>query len=863
MSYWKASQDAERSKLGSKDSDWKNLAGLSPSLKTTRTRNGGNGRPDLKKRMRLINLLQDSSSSSSSSASVSSGSGSESDWNACSDEDSYCSSDEAADEIQLVKETTKPPATRVILEVDALTKAFEANAICQECAGSVSLDVNTMCLASSLVVTCDNVNCGYVFHGEQPAPTKVHEETLDKRERSTDYAVNVLYVTAFLSMGDGCSEAARLLELLGLPNDTTMESRSFTIIEDRIGPIIRTLTRDILTENLVEEVRLTMDKSLVQDHHDFDIWKSSLKPDFVGPLMHAKYPQITVSFDMAWQQRSSGNSYNSPSGHAIFVGALTRKPLILCVKSKLCNECRWYKKKNPNDAEAVFQPDHQCWKNHVGSSKSMEAQACLDLTTELFNNMNVIVKGIVIDDDSSTKAQVRWSNKDWMLNNNTQRAPRILITKGEHAGKYKPRPNSGKLPRHIPEPSWLHDPNHRKRVLTGDLYKLHKSGVANNMTMTKMDICRIGKNYGYMMRSLNNNMSDEAMLEAGKAVLDHHFDLHDHCSARWCRRKTQSAEERVASQRYYRSMTKDAKLYQALDNILSRFVTLEKLKEVSHGLDTQMNESFNNAVAWLAPKNKVYCASGSLTNRISIALGVNALGSEAYYTRLYKKLGITMTGNIMHCLKVKGNNRNRRLLQLTTRAYKVNRRKSKNTQLAAEERKARSEANNREGTYRSGMNMEEGAVDGHTLAELLAAAAADPNNPLPHPALATRKKASRRISASSVICPLCNKRGHKTAKSKHCLKNPINIPKSDIDGGEAAIIPSAPVQDPTVAVQDPTVATNNAFDDIDDADRADHWKIQDEPLSDVLDIEQFYDAAEDWSDIEEEQERRTLPSGAI
>ena len=265
---------------------------------------------------------------------------------------------------------------------------------------------------------------------------------------------------------------------------------------------------------------------------------------------------------------------------------------------------------------------------------------------------------------------VRWSNKDWMLNNNTNNPPRVLITRGDSKGTYQPRPNKGKLPRHIPEPTWVHDPNHRKRVLTGDLHKLLSSGVANKFTMTKMDITRIGKNYGYMVRSLTSSMSDEAMTIAGKAVLEHHFDNHQYCADKWCQRKTQTQQERLASGRYYRCKTKDALLYNALEKLLSRFLSLQNLREVSHGFDTQVNESFNNSASWMAPKNKVYCGSGSLTYRISIAIAIQSIGSTAYYGRLFKKLGITMTPNVIHCLKVKGQQRQQRLDVLQTRQAK-------------------------------------------------------------------------------------------------------------------------------------------------------------------------------------------------
>jgi hypothetical protein len=75
--------------------------------------------------------------------------------------------------------------------------------------------------------------------------------------------VNVLYVLGFMSMGDAHTEAARLLGLLGLPNDTTMESRSFAIIEQRIGPIIRSLCDEIVRDNVIEEAQLSSNGGFV------------------------------------------------------------------------------------------------------------------------------------------------------------------------------------------------------------------------------------------------------------------------------------------------------------------------------------------------------------------------------------------------------------------------------------------------------------------------------------------------------------------------------------------------------------------------------------------------------------------------
>jgi hypothetical protein len=77
----------------------------------------------------------------------------------------------------------------------------------------------------------------------------MHKEQDDNFERTTDYALNVLYV-----FGEGPTEAGRLLGLLGLPtNDTTMESHSFGIVEEKIGPVLRGLCKEIIRENIIEE----------------------------------------------------------------------------------------------------------------------------------------------------------------------------------------------------------------------------------------------------------------------------------------------------------------------------------------------------------------------------------------------------------------------------------------------------------------------------------------------------------------------------------------------------------------------------------------------------------------------------------
>jgi hypothetical protein len=59
--------------------------------------------------------------------------------------------------------------------------------------------------------------------------------------------------------------------------------------------------------------------------------------------------------------------------------------------------------------------------------------------------------------------------------------------------------------------------------------------------MTKMDVQQLRKNMGYMIKALKD-MDESMYCCAAKAVLEHHFDNHEHCDE-WCRRKTMTPTE--------------------------------------------------------------------------------------------------------------------------------------------------------------------------------------------------------------------------------------------------------------------------------------------------------------------------------
>ena len=76
-----------------------------------------------------------------------------------------------------------------------------------------------------------------------------------------------------------------------------------------------------------------------------------------------------------------------------------QKILDYVVKSKLCVICQKYKK-----IENI--PEHDCTKNHEGSSKSMEVDGILEMVVNMFEKNNVSVMSITADDDTTMIAHL-------------------------------------------------------------------------------------------------------------------------------------------------------------------------------------------------------------------------------------------------------------------------------------------------------------------------------------------------------------------------------------------------------------------------------------------------------------------------
>ena len=59
--------------------------------------------------------------------------------------------------------------------------------------------------------------------------------------------------------------------------------------------------------------------------------------------------------------------------------------------------------------------------------------------------------------------------------------------------------------------------------------------------------------------------------------------------------------------------------------------------------DTQKNESLNNMIAYVAPKNKTVVHSMSLNNRISCVVGISIFGFKTYWKQVFDLMEIQTT----------------------------------------------------------------------------------------------------------------------------------------------------------------------------------------------------------------------------
>jgi hypothetical protein len=310
----------------------------------------------------------------------------------------------------------------------------------------------------------------------------LHSET---KSDLCQYDINLRFSLALQLMGVGGEHAAILTSFLDLP-ESVKWNRWFNVLEQ-------------YTHTAVEEVKVLSQQAAVEEEvletindDNYKVEQHKLEDD--NPLH-----RIQASFDMGWEVRSSSNKYGSPTGHALLIGARSKKVLDSIVYNKNCTTCN---KHMALTGSFNRLQKHYCLKNYEGTSKSMEAAALVKMLSRAPELNSVSVCTIISDDDSNGRA------------------------KAQHVS------NGGKLAIHVEEPKFLAGPSHRKRVFARAIYNLASAPVKVSK-VTKGLASHLKYCYGACVKR-NHKLSAIQLSEKVYDILKHITDEHDCCDSAWC-----------------------------------------------------------------------------------------------------------------------------------------------------------------------------------------------------------------------------------------------------------------------------------------------------------------------------------------
>jgi hypothetical protein len=372
----------------------------------------------------------------------------------------------------------------------------------------------------------------------------------------------------------------------------------------------------------------------------------------------------------------------------------------------------------------------------------MEAKGAFKIVNRLNTTNDVFIKTYVMDDDSSVKAILRHSLADKIAADKMVDADWPLTNGGVRVR------DTGLLPLDQYEMEFLGDKNHRVRTYARYLFKLSKLS-ADKSQAHGGDAERLKRLFAYFLHQFSKR-SWKRFVRSAKAVLEHHFNCHKYCD-KWCPAKKWKKEDKLKSGLKYRNKVEDKELYLQLKTHHDKFTSEAALREMYHEFHSNKCESLNGNITKYVPKHKHYCCTLSNKGRTHTAVGVDSVGYESFYQRLYHVLGLEEAPTTTESCADLDNARVRKATWDKSTERK-RRRAEANTDKCLQGRELTRRDNIKNFAYRRGMAGPQ--VDGLEDEE----------------STPTRKKQS-----ANSICAYCDKKGHKTTKSKLCLFSSVLI----------------------------------------------------------------------------------------
>jgi hypothetical protein len=409
-------------------------------------------------------------------------------------------------------------------------------------------------IASSFSWKCasDEYNCDTEICLPREKVEKRDTSHHSNNPRAADFEKNVRLVISMQMNGSGGEQAAALLGMLNVPGGARMRDSHFIAIEQEISQVEIDIARGAIRAALDIKIQRTVEETMDMTYEQWLTLVDNDRPR-VG---------LVVSFDTGWQKRSIGNIYDSLSGHAVFYGQKTRLVIALTIVSKRCTTCD----KAPPESDV---PEHDCPKNHEGSSKSMEPLAAVELLKYVFYNSHSYVN-IIFSPAANCKHSFQAKIDAGLMT--AAEYPRT-----ERGSKKK---DAGLLPLEIPEPSNAADPTHRAKCAVAKVFGLKKKHGTKGTDVSSVDANRFKLYWGHWQKQSHEKPFEE-FKHNSNAVIEHLFNDHTYCSDDWCPVLIAQAKEKEYNG-VYRSKQKHAQEYEQIKSALAPYLTDKKLKEIHH-----------------------------------------------------------------------------------------------------------------------------------------------------------------------------------------------------------------------------------------------------------------------------------------
>ena len=298
---------------------------------------------------------------------------------------------------------------------------------------------------------------------------------------------------------------------------------------------------------------------------------------------------VSCSYDVGWQIRGQG--FNSKTGHAAVMGLSTGKVLDYTTKNKACRSCDAAKR-------AGKQPhEHDCRKNHSGSSKAMEPFSAVELFKMVIES-KVKFSTYTGDDDSTTECHLK---------------------------------------QNVPYGVEKWSDSYIKRSLTTCLYNLSQRGkFPNSSVLLQKVINYLVKSFTYCVAQ---NKGDTTNMKNGiESIVPHAFGIHTACRETWCWFKKNPSNYNHSDLPYGKDLQGDS-LQSALKSLFDEYSTDIVISKLAPVANLQQNESLNSVVGSKNPKIRFYWESESSDFRVSCGVAQENLGCK-YVSQTLEALNI-------------------------------------------------------------------------------------------------------------------------------------------------------------------------------------------------------------------------------